>query len=318
MALSLAQRLDLLVLSTFNSQIPATFEASYEGVPSLEQVLQETKVHNPFVPEMWPLREGEYRFYLGTRFGRMRLRLWIIPAARPDAPLLLYHHGICIVPYYTMGRPLLNPPSAFDAHIALIQAPFHRWTFDPLRNGLSTAHHAYQMLAGSVAMLAMVHDYYKQMGAPYTVVTGESLGGIVSFLFQGLYNEPARALIPFISSPDLARVFWDAANLVDRPLSVDKDILDARFNFTPYYERCDPSRIYPMLATEDMFFLPEHHIPIFRKSPLVTRKASHVSFVRNLGDMRSHILYVLNEVRRSWSSRSAGNRAAGSQALRLG
>jgi hypothetical protein len=209
----------------------------------------------------------------------------------------MYHHGICIVPYYSLGRPLLSPASDFDSHIVLLQAPFHRWIFDPLRNGLATAHHAYQMLAGSVAMMQMVHTFFQEMGAPYTVVSGVSLGGIVSFLFQGLCDEPARAVIPFIASPNMAQVFWDAANMVDRPLAIDREVIDDRFDFTSYYRRGDPGRYYPMLATEDMFFTSQAHLPIFQQSPVRLLKASHVTFVRHLPQMRRHIHHVLNSLR---------------------
>lgn len=290
-----ARTIDNLVLGTFNTQIPRTFERSYASAPSLEQVLAETHVVNPLVRPMWPLRKGEYRFILATVFGRMRLRIRVYPAARPDAPLLLYHHGICVVPYYALGRPLIRPRTAFDAHIVMLQAPFHRWWFDPLRNGLATVHHAYQMLIGSVRMMQMVHDFYQQVGSEYTVVTGVSLGGIISFLFQSLFDEPARAIVPLIASPNMAQVFWDAAQLVKRPLSLSRQQMTDLFDFTPYFEQCDGACFHPLLASDDQFFTVASHLPILQHTHVKVLPASHVTFARKIPLIRQHLLTVLEQ-----------------------
>ncbi len=297
--LRLAQRLDQLMLATFNTQIPDSFETAYHTTPGLEEVLAHTRVRFPLTPDAGLLREGEYRFWLESDFGRIPLRLRVLPAARPDAPLLLYHHGLGEMPYDGRARRLFSPRDRFDAHVVLFQAPFHANTFDPLRRGMTSIHHLYQMLVGPIRLMEMVQNQYEALGAPYTVVSGTSLGGIISLLYEGLIGR-AAAVVPIIASPDLGRVMWDAANLLRRELHVGQEVFEHYLNFTRYLQRSDPAKFYPLLSEADVFFLKEHHAGIFedRGCRIAWISAeSHITAALRLEASRQHIIQALIHTR---------------------
>lgn len=301
----LAQELDKLFLATFNQQIPNSFETSYLTAPPLESVYEQTSVRLPLTPSLGWAAAGEYRFWLDTWFGRFPLRLRLLPAGRPDAPLLLYHHGICETPYDARARRLLSPAERFDAHIAILQAPFHTHLFEPLRFGMSSVHHLYQMLAGSLRMMEMVQNYYEALGAPYTVAVGTSLGGIVSILYEGLFDRLA-AVVPIIASPDMGRVMWDAAHLLGRELHVEQSVFDQYLNFTPYFERCPPTKFYPLLGDTDFFFLTPHHAALYNQCQVkVLAEAGHISGSLRLEATRQHIIEALICTRQKQGSPSA-------------
>ncbi len=293
----LAQELDRLFLATFNQQIPDSFENSYLTAPPLESVYEQTHVRLPLTPTLGRVAAGEYRFWLDTWFGRFPLRLRLLPARRSDAPLLLYHHGICETPYDARARRLLQPTERFDAHIAILQAPFHTHLFEPLRLGMASMHHLYQMLAGSLRMMEMVQEYYEGLGAPYTVAAGTSLGGIVSILYEGMFGR-LGAVIPIVASPDMGRVMWDAAHLLGRELHVEQGVFDHYLNFTPYFERCSPAKFYPLLGGADVFFLNPHHATLYHQCQVkVLAEAGHISGSLRLESTRQHIIEALIHTR---------------------
>ena len=61
-----------------------------------------------------------------------------------------------------------------------------------------------------------------------------------------------------LSSPNLAQVLWDGAELVGQAMPVSKAELDDLLDFTP---RCayDPTRVFPLLGETDVFFKLEKH-----------------------------------------------------------
>lgn len=321
----LAQRLDQVMLATFNTQIPDTFQKTYHLTPSLEEVLGRTRVRFPLTPSLGWLRAGEYRFWLDCDFGRIPLHLRIQPAQRLDAPLLLYHHGLAERPYDGRARRLFSPPERFDAHVVMLQAPFHRTTFDALRRGMQSMHHLYQMLMGSVRMMDMVQTYYENLGVPYTIAVGTSLGGIISILYEGLLGRTA-AVVPIIASPDMGRVMWDAAHLVGRKLQVGREVFDHYLNFTPYFQRADPAKFFPLLSEADVFFLKQYHAGIFEEHqcPIDWLPAeSHITGALRLEASRQRIIQALITTRQrqqtmrptaayqTWNPRRPGNKQAG-------
>lgn len=305
----LAQRLDAFMLATFNTQIPDTFQKTHHLTPSLEEVLGRTRVRFPLTARVGWLRAGEYRFWLECDFGRIPLSLRIQPARRPDAPLLLYHHGLAELPYDGRARRLFSPSERFDAHVVMLQAPFHTSTFDALRRGMYSIHHLYQMLMGSVRMMDMVQTCYEDLGVPYTLAAGTSLGGIVSILYEGLLGRTA-AVVPIIASPDMGRVMWDAAHLVGRELHIGREIFDQYLNFTAYFQRADPAKFFPLLSEADVFFLRQHHASIFeeRHCPIDWLPAeSHITAALRLEASRRRIIEALITTRQRRQMAQAAN-----------
>lgn len=296
---SFAQSLDKLALAGLNRRLPATFETSYETDISLEEVLAQTRVVLPMGDAQdvrASLFSGGYQVvFLETGQGLVRSGISVTPAASEGAPLLLYHHGFSEYPWDRNASRLFGDPEPFQAHIVRIQAPYHTNWADPLRKGFASLANVYQMLAGSLRLMEFSHRYFQEQGAAYTVAAGVSWGGITSILYQATY-EQARAVIPLLSSPNLAQVILDIAELLNRPISVDHGKVQEALDFTPYYKRCDANLVFPVLAEKDLFFRLENHADLFAGRPLVTVPQSHITGCWRVDTLREHILGVLERL----------------------
>lgn len=290
---SLSRHADVAVLRTLNRYLPLSFDRSYQSAPTLEDVLTNTEVSLPLWPGLGRLASREYRFRLKTVFGRIPVRMRVLPARRPDAPLVIYQHGFNIIPYDGRGRIIFAPHEKLDAHVVLLQFPFHTRIDEPIRKVFASLHHFYVVLAGSVRMMEMVQNHYEALGAPYTVVAGTSLGGISSVLYEALFQR-TRAVVPLYSSPNFAQLLWDAGELLHRPVGIPKSLLLSRLDFTPYYREIDQRKVFPLLGEKDLFFRWEHHANIYESCRVASAGNSHISAMVRLTASRKHMLRVLS------------------------
>lgn len=289
---SVAQQLDKWVLYTMNYRLPDTFEGSYRQTPAFEKVVEHTKVDLQKTAVYALSAPGEHPIWLQTMGGPLRCQVKVQPAVDPYAPLLLYHHGFSEFPYYGSWRRIFSQLTPFPAHTVCIQAPFHDNWLDPFNKGLASLQNMYQIFAGSLRMMQLVHSHFQARGTPFTVLAGVSWGGITSLLYQGLFRQ-ARAVIPMLSSPNLAQVMWDAANLFDRQISVPPEAVRDLLDFTPYYRRCQPQRIFPLLGEHDLFFRIDKHATLFQDGDVVTTPEGHITGLWRVEPLRQHILEVL-------------------------
>ncbi len=222
---------------------------------------------------------------------RIRVRL----AVDPEAPLLLYHHGLNEVPYTNSWRRIFRRSQPFPAHLVCIQAPFHSNWDDPLRKGFASLQNMYQMFAGSLRIMERVQSHFEAVGVEDTIVAGVSWGGITSLLYEGVFQR-CRAVIPMLSSPNLAQVMWDIANLFNRPVPMSQEQLGKLLDFTPYYQQCAPDQLFPLLGEEDQFFRLKSHASVFRELPLVTIPNGHITGSWNAARLRRHVLDVLEQL----------------------
>jgi hypothetical protein len=293
---TLSRTLDKWALAGLNRRLPDTFETSYEHNITLEKVLAGVQVVLPldYAPadQKRLFTAGQHSLFLGSDRDLLRAGVKVYPAADPAAPLLIYHHGFNEYPFDGISSRIFNTPGAFNAHIVCIQAPYHHNWQDPLRKGFASLRNMYQMLAGSLRLMAFCHAWYQGQGSPYTVVAGLSWGGITSILYQGIFGQ-ARAVAPLLAGPNLAQVLLDIAELLQRPLRVNSQELQRALDFTPYYRACDQARIFPLLAENDLFFRLEHHATTFTGCSVATVPASHITGCWQTETMRRHILDVL-------------------------
>ena len=131
------------------------------------------------------------------------------------------------------------------------------------------------MFAGSLRTIELMQEQFEQENAAFTAVSGLSWGGITSLLYEAVFQR-ARAVIPLFASPNLAQVFSDAAGLFGRPLPIPRTDLDDLLDFTPYYERCDKDRVFPVLGEDDLFFRFDQHAVVYPPETLVALPSTHV------------------------------------------
>lgn len=292
---SLIQQVDKLVLYTINRRIPASFGQSHQDAPTLEAVLAATRVNRRKTAVYALTAPGEHTIWLDTPLGEIHCHARVRPALSPRAPLLLYHHGLSEIPYYSSWQRIFPRDTAVPAHVVCVQAPFHNHLREPLQEGFASIAHVYQMFAGSLRVMEAVQEQFEREGAAFTVASGVSWGGVTSILYESLFQR-TRAIAPMYASPDLAQVMWHTAELFGRPLAVPRAVVDEFFDLTPYYGRCAPQGVFPLLGEHDQFFPFDHHAQLFRAqhTEIATVPSGHVGGPwTKRASMRQHLLDVL-------------------------
>jgi hypothetical protein len=285
---TVAQQIDKLVLFGMNMMVSDSLAKSCDDSPSLEEVLTETTVDTCRTAVYALTAPGEHIIYLQTRNGPMSCRVRVRPTVDPQAPLILYHHGLNEVPYTGSWSRIFRQPTPFPAHTVCIQAPHHdRWR-DPFSKGFVHLTNVYQMFAASLRLMEVVQSQFEQEGAAFTIAAGVSWGGITSLLYEAFFQR-TRAVVPMVCSPDLAQVMWDTADLFARDIPISYERLKEMLDFTHYYDSCQEDRVFPLMGAHDLFFQYEHHW----QRPSVTIPEGHITALWRVGPLREHILEVL-------------------------
>jgi len=287
---TLNTQIDKLALYMIIRRLPGSFDEGYLAPAALEEVLDQTQVNRRKTAVYNLVAPGEHPVWLDTLFGEIRCHVKVRPAVRPRAPLLLYHHGFAEMPYTSTWERLIPRSEPFPAHTVAVQAPYHNNLSEPFLTGFSSVQHIYQMFAGSLRIMELLQEQFEQEGAAFTAVSGLSWGGITSLLYEGLLQR-TRAVIPLFASPNLAQVLSDAAELFDRSLPIPRERLDDLLDFTPYYERCDMDRVFPVMGEDDLFFRFEEHAALYPQETVVALPSTHVGAMRRLKrHLRRHVV----------------------------
>jgi hypothetical protein len=292
------QQLDRFVLRILSRGMAGSVE-SIVASPTLAEIVGQTRVKRRKTILYNLVAPGEHPIWLETPFGEIRCLVKVRLALRPDAPLLLYHHGFAEIPYTSTWNQLLPPSAPFPAHTVAVQAPYHNRIREPFKSGFSSAQHVYQMFAGSLRIYELLQEQFEAYGAAFTVASGVSWGGITSLLYEGFFQR-ARATIPMFASPNLARVMTDGADLIGRSLPVPAPAMDELFNFTPICDRGDKERLFPVMGEDDLFFRFERHAMVYSPETVLAVPSAHVAAVRReRRRLRRHVLNVLD-----WAARN--------------
>lgn len=301
------QQLDKLVLYTMNRRVPETLQTTFQDTPAFETVLAQTAVDPSQTPDYLLSAPGEHPIQLNTMLGPITCHVRVRPARDPQAPLLIYHHGFSEIPYYGSWQRLFPKNHPYPVHAVCIQAPYHGNWRDPFEQSMSSIQHIYQTFAGSLRLMEHMQNHFEANGSPYTILAGVSWGGITSLLYEGIFQR-AAAVIPMLSSPDLAQVLLDIAELFNRPIDISRRDLKQLLDFTPYYEKCDPNRIYPLLGARDLFFRYDKHEPLFANSQVNTISYGHITGFFNIAPLRQHLAETLQHLLLTQPNKSAVSR----------
>ena len=296
MRATILQAIDHLVLKGLNHQIQDSFADSYPQAEPLPYYIDACEVY--FGVEQGQLIDlltmpgvHQVPVTLETPLGLVSSQLKVIPAAEPDAPLVLCHHGLGQRPMDFVARHMVEKPIGRSAHIVSIQAPYHFGLRDPFSIGFSTVAHLNQMMAGSVAIMAAVEAALTPQSI---MVVGLSLGGIVGLLYQGHYGS-AQAVVPVCASPDLAQVLIDQITRFRRDVQVSQELIRERLDFTAACLPASRKEVFPILADLDLFFRYDHHRGVYGDRPVLTLKnQTHITAPRNHRPIHNHIRKVFD------------------------
>ncbi|MEM7336889.1 MAG: hypothetical protein AAF490_32750 [Chloroflexota bacterium] len=290
------RKIDEMVLYQLHLRIPDSLEPSAWACLPFETVLAETQINVEKTAVSALTTSGEHPVWIGSLDEEMETRVSIRRAPNPNSPLIIYHHGLNEYPYTSSWRRIFD---GLDDryHLACIQAPYHDNYIDPIAKGWATVNRMYQLFSGSLRMIELVKNRFEQEGAEETILVGLSWGGLTAMLYEGIFQD-LGFVVPMMSSPNLARVLIDSAELFNRPVSVPDDKIYELLDLTPYFERISPYKMHPLLGRFDGFFRFDSHVAQFEKRPLRTISRGHLSTIWPGRLLREHVLSALEEAAR--------------------
>lgn len=292
---TVARLMDKLVLYGMNQLTPNSLVDSYDATPPFEQVLAATTVNLMKTDVHQLTTPGEHPVWLDTAQGELISHVRVQLAVDPKSPLLLYQHGYGELPYTHSWERIFRRTAPFPTHAVCVQAPFHNHWRDPFFKGFASLENIFQTFSGSLRLMSLLQARFEDMGSPYTIAAGVSWGGITSLLYEGIFQQ-TRAVIPMLSSPDLAQVMLDIADLFHRSIPIPRARVRELLDFTPTYRRCSPDKVFPLLGQDDMFFRQEKHIHHYHDRPLTMIPGGHIGAFMKADALRQHILTVLDAV----------------------
>jgi hypothetical protein len=287
---TVATGIDRWVLRSMHRRMPASFRRISHDAPTFDEVLAETAIDERLTPADSVYAPGVRTVHLRSGDEAITSHVRVKLSPDPTAPLLIFHHGFSEMPYYSSWRRIFRRPPPFPLSTVLIQAPFHNHWREPFREAFRSVRRIYQTFAGSLRLIELVQRQFEANGAAYTVPAGVSWGGVTSMLYAGHFGG-VRAVAPMLSSPNLAQVIWDGAELVGEKLPISRAELGDLFDFTPRCA-CDPARVFPLLGETDVFFQPDKHAAYCLSEPVIIHRA-HVFSLYGVRPLREHIYRVL-------------------------
>lgn len=289
---TITAQIDRLVLYSMQRRMPETFRESYADCLSFESVLEQTAVDFDKIPPYHVLAPGERSIWLKSLGEELHCHVRVRLDPDPNAPLIIYHHGFSETPYYNSWARIFRPPFPASAHLVLVQAPFHNHWYETFRESFASFRRVYQTFAGSLRLIELVQREFEAQGAAFTMLSGVSWGGISTLLYAGTFGG-VRAVAPMLSSPNLARVLWDGADMFNVPMPLSQQELESFFDFTPRCRCFDSNRVFPLLGEDDQFFAPGRHTAVYDSEPVIVPRG-HVAGVYGVAPLRRHVLDVLD------------------------
>lgn len=288
---SIASTIDQWALISMQRRVPPSLTMDHETAPGLTEVLAQTAIDTRRTDPYSVVAPGRRPVVVRSLGETFECEVRVQLSCDPQAPLIIYHHGMAEYPYDNSFRRIFRPPLPMAAHTVAIRAPFHANWGEPLRETFKTFERIYQTFAGSLRLIELVQQQFEAHGAPFTIVSGKSWGGITSMLYANLIGG-VRAAAPLLSSPNLAQVILDGAERSKIALPISRETIEQRLNFTELCRVYDSRRVFPLLGQADQFFLLDKHALNFDSSPVVVDR-THVLTTDGDASLRRHIFQTL-------------------------
>lgn len=209
------------------------------------------------------------------------------------APLVIYHHGAAEGKYTYSFDKLFGRKSFKDTDVKLmaIKAPWCRNNKE-FFSCISSLERYTAMIASSVALIEMLITEHRKRSASPVIVTGMSLGGLVSCLHATVYGSADR-YIPILAGPQVGDLFIDSAYAVmtdekakkEKPKSIREAL-----NFGEEFLASGRQNVYPVLGRYDRIFLLESQLPYYDQSHCTIIDKGHSSGATSVAILSS-ILY---------------------------
>jgi pimeloyl-ACP methyl ester carboxylesterase len=217
----------------------------------------------------------------------------VLPEGDRDAPLVIYHHGAAEGGYLFSFKGLFRRKSFTDSGMNLmaVKAPWCR-NNKQFFSCISSLSRYTAMLASSAALIEMIIREHRTISSGPVIVTGMSLGGVVSCLHAALYGSADR-YIPILAGPLVGDLFIDSGYAVmtspEARRTRERHIREV-LNFGDEYRAANPNHVYPILGRYDRIFPLAKQLPFFDASNYTIIDKGHSTGASSLA-MLSSLLY---------------------------
>lgn len=253
---------------------------------TLEEHLQAISIEMPSITDL-----GHYELKADTLVGELSPAFRIEQWKGNNYSTIIYHHGAA-EGWFDYSFKKIFPAKKIDipANLIVIRAPFNKSNKEFMENIKHLSNYV-AMLAVSVKLTELLVQYNKEIGVPCVVVTGVSLGGIVTNLHHTFLNS-ADLYKPLFGGVEVAEVFLNSAyaKIADSLAKENPEKIREILNFNKAFENVDKRNVFPILGRHDQIFKFEREKKYFTNGSLVVLEKGHATGATAFKELREHIL----------------------------
>jgi len=245
--------------------------------------------------------EGIYEVEAETAAGELNPAFLIHQWKGEDYPTIIYHHGNLERPFNfrwymknTFRDIFVSYREPIEANLIALRAPFHRGSFLKYAKRMGHMTSFTAMLSVSVKLIDFLVDYLKSAGKGQVIVSGVSLGGLVTNLHRTYFNT-ADVYIPLCAGAALSDVFMTSAyKRVAKIVHDHREIVNEKLDFEKDFRGVNSDNVFPLLARYDQLFRFERQKESYGRHPVTVLDKGHWTAAFSSKQLRQHIFtYVI-------------------------
>lgn len=227
-----------------------------------------------------------------------RVEKWI----GPGHPTVIYHHGNNERPFdYRKGAKntflniFVKEIDSFNANLIVARAPYHNMPIREYQEKMLYLNNFMTMLSASVKLNEAIVQQLKEKSSAPVITSGISLGGWVTNLHRSFYNS-SDFYVPLLAGTYLAELFMKSKyrKLTGKPAKENPEKVRGFLNFNVDFKKVTEKNVFPLLARFDRFIEYDVQEKSYPGHPVKVFDAGHVTGAINSGEIRRHLLEVLN------------------------
>jgi hypothetical protein len=210
-------------------------------------------------------------------------------------PTIIYHHGAAEGSYdFSFNRILKKSKEAIPANLIAIQALFNHNNQEFMDSIARLSNYAF-MLAASARMVEELVQQLHQKGCPRVIVTGVSLGGVVTNI-HFTYFHSADRYIPMLAGANIGEVYINSAyaQVVSEFGKSQPENLRRVLNFEADMRQRDQAKMFPLMAEYDQLIQLDVQKGAYDPERIRLIPYGHATGATRFGLLRGHILRGLD------------------------
>jgi hypothetical protein len=258
--------------------------------PSIQEWLERIEL------DAFPEITGEGRYPVAFRKEEQPLEAAFIVEQwlGEDAPVIIYHHGAAEGSYdFSFNRILKKNKGDIPANLIAIQAVFNHNNQEFMESISRLSNYAF-MLAASARMVEELVQQLRRRGSKRIVVTGTSLGGVVSNIHFAYYHSADRYM-PMLAGASIGEVYISSAyaKVASENGRSQPDVLRRVLNFVEDMKDRDQTHLYPLMAQYDQLIQLDVQKEAYEEHRIRLIPYGHATGATQFKLLRQHILQGL-------------------------